>query len=113
MCARCDRLNTTCVYPEPPDRRGPRKKRMQRLLHRTANHSRDDVYSGHTTIQHPRTESISQETSPIREQISGSHPSHHNEENAATPSRAGTDDISATLVAKTPVLSDVGIQTSR
>lgn len=119
-CARCDRLEATCVYPNPPNRRGPRGKRRQKLLHSAAECSRDDTHSGNGAIQHPCNGPISQETSPVVGPTPSSHPvsqalfltplgsSHSFEDNAASPGHAGIGDASTSLAAGTPVLSDVG-----
>ncbi|TVY79916.1 putative transcriptional regulatory protein [Fusarium oxysporum f. sp. cubense] len=84
ICTRCDRLNATCVYPDPPNRRGPRAKRRQRLPLQTAERSRDGSQSGHVAIQQTRNNSALPDLSPTVEQTSSSH--HVNQSITANPS---------------------------
>lgn len=67
-CARCDRLNGTCSYPIPPNRRGPRTHRGPRLLNKTAERSRGQARPHLTAIQQPYNEPLSQQTSTIEAQ---------------------------------------------
>lgn len=83
ICTRCDRLNATCVYPDPPNRRGPRAKRRQRLPLQTAERSRDGSQSGHVAIQQTRNNSALPDLSPTVEQTSSSH--HVNQSITANP----------------------------
>ncbi|KAL7769934.1 hypothetical protein ACKLNR_001318 [Fusarium oxysporum f. sp. zingiberi] len=83
ICTRCDRLNATCLYPDPPNRRGPRAKRRQRLPLQTAERSRDGSQSGHVAIQQTRNNSALPDLSPTVEQTSSSH--HVNQSITANP----------------------------
>lgn len=67
-CARCERLNGTCSYPIPPNRRGPRTHRGPRLLNKTAERSRGQTRPRLTAIQQPYNEPLSQQTSTIEAQ---------------------------------------------
>ncbi|EXA30050.1 hypothetical protein FOVG_18527 [Fusarium oxysporum f. sp. pisi HDV247] len=71
-CTRCSRLNTTCLYPEPPNRRGQRTKRRQ--VQGPAERNRHGYDLGNVAIQHARLESISYGTSAIGDYTSGLHP---------------------------------------
>lgn len=116
ICARCDRLNATCYYPSPPNRRGPRTQRNSlRLLHRTTERGRDATRPRHAVLQHPPM-------GPVLEQ-----PSTNNTQRPNVTSRhsivslsrndslgdilpgndAEADNISVPLTTGTPVLSEV------
>lgn len=101
-CARCERLNATCNYPSPPDRRGPRTQRGPRLVHRATERRREHTRPRRPVIQRPRNESASQQTSAFEPQ----RPNEPLEGNILPRSDAEVDDASAGLIG-TPVLSDV------
>ncbi|EWY89603.1 hypothetical protein FOYG_10422 [Fusarium oxysporum NRRL 32931] len=99
ICTRCDRLNATCVYPDPPNRRGPRGKRRQRLLPQTAERRQDGSQPGRIAIQQTRNNPALQELSPTVEQTPSSQhvlqtttanppgPSCHSRRSIGTPSQ--------------------------
>lgn len=86
-CTRCERLSAKCNYPRPPNRRGPRGRRLG--------------------TQRRRNEAVSQQTSAAETQkispIPGHHassslgPNVHREDDPLLPSSPGLDNRSAAL----------------
>ncbi|KAJ5241298.1 uncharacterized protein N7469_002889 [Penicillium citrinum] len=100
------------------DRRGPRSKRRQKLLHNATEHTRDSSHSRNTAAQQSCNGPTSEEASPPVGELSQAPfltrpgPSHSFEENTAPPSNTGIGDASGGLAAGTPVLSDVGFKSN-
>ncbi|GAQ42991.1 hypothetical protein EURHEDRAFT_551108 [Aspergillus niger] len=86
-CTRCERLSARCNYPRPPNRRGPRGRRLG--------------------TQRRRNEAVSQQTSAAETQKSSPIPGYdasnsvgpnaRREDDPLLPSSAGLDDTSAAL----------------
>ncbi|OAA79265.1 Fungal transcriptional regulatory protein [Akanthomyces lecanii RCEF 1005] len=114
VCGRCHRLSADCAYPAPPDRRGPRGKRKQKLLRGGADGTRDGVGAS----QLPNVGSGSPETLASEEQASNQHPTprastprirssrHDTVEQAHTPSYDAVGCTPTGLATEYPVLSN-------
>lgn len=118
-CTRCDRLDATCQYPNPPNRRGPRSQRNRaQLLQRGTEHDRERARSRHAVPQR-----LSNRPGPQHiptQRLNNAAPQHritslgrnHLPQGDTCPDNDDeTDNMSALLVAGTPVLSNVGIDT--
>lgn len=96
-CTRCERLSARCNYPRPPNRRGPRGRRLG--------------------TQRRRNEAVSQQTSAAETQKSSPIPGYdasnsvgpnaRREDDPLLPSSAGLDDTSAALGIGTRTPSNV------
>ncbi|KAL5046756.1 hypothetical protein BDW71DRAFT_197406 [Aspergillus fruticulosus] len=125
VCARCQRVDATCSYPSPPNRRGPRPRSQRaRLPARETEHSHPQGHARpwRTPIQQPYSEPSSplQRASPSRIEPRGQtiiprgqttipNPGRFNEDlEGISHPRSDTvvDDISVVLTTGTPVLLD-------
>ena len=100
-CSRCTRLDATCHFPNPPNRRGPRSHRNgSRQLQRTTEPGREQTHPRCVVPQRPNIEPGLQQTPNCNNLLGG----------VTIPDNdAEADDTSGPLATETPVLSDVRI----
>lgn len=116
VCARCQRLNTPCSYPLPPNRRGPRTPRGPRAPNGAAGRSGESTRPRRAVVQQPSSETSSRQT-PI---VEAERPDIISRDqivrpidqdalsagNAGSRSNVGVENVSA-MATGTTVLSDV------
>ena len=113
-CTRCDRLDATCQYPSPPNRRGPRGQRNgTQRLQRATERGRKTTRPRRATLQRPSNGPRPQH---VPTQRLNAAPRHRITSLGHDNSRQGdtfpdnddeSDDMSAPPVTGTPVLSNV------
>jgi hypothetical protein len=114
ICSRCTRLDATCHYPNPPNRRGPRSQRNgSRLSQRGSERDREQAHPRRVVPQRLNNGPGLQQNPAHRSNGTPRHhvtsPNHNNLLGQVTlpDNVAEADDISGPLATGTPVLSDV------
>lgn len=113
-CTRCDRLDATCQYPSPPNRRGPRGQRNgTQRLQRTTECGRERTRPRRAVLQRPdngpRPQHIpAQRLNAVpRHRITSLGRDNLPQEHTFPDNDDESDDMSVPPVTGTPVLSNV------
>ncbi|KAL2843188.1 hypothetical protein BJY01DRAFT_215993 [Aspergillus pseudoustus] len=117
VCARCQRVDATCSYPSPPNRRGPRPRSQRARLSARAperSHPQEHTRPWRTPFQQPYSDpsSLLQPESPSRTEPRGQsaipNPANYEDLEGISRPRSDTavDDASVGLATGTPVLLD-------